>query len=450
MTDATAGVDRAYRVRLRPTEAQAHMFRRLLGARRFVWNWALARKERAWREEGINLTSVDLSREFTVMRAESETAWLSELPRAPFVQLMRDFDRAWRRYFAGRAKPPRRKRRGECQSFRVQIPPNRAIVDDQAGTLQLDRIGKVRFRVSEPIRGRPTSATIIRDGAGRWFASILASDVPVDAMAAAVAPIAGVCIGRDDAVTLSTGLTFAVPKRLDDKLARLRRYKRGYARQQAAALRAAGGKKANAVDSRRMQRRKQRIATLYERIADLRRDHHQQLTTAAVAAAQVVVLDHPLHHATARLGRSARRNGIPYSSPGEIRRQLEYKARWYGREVRLLLPGVDVDRACAGCGVVELHLPRPGAAWQCQGCGRSNEWAANAAANIERFGALVLPQMSTPGRGGIDARGEGSGAAGALAPVGQPASKKREPARSAASPRPSNRAPRKRAGSGGG
>lgn len=112
VTESTTTIERAYRVRLRLKPAQERQLLRLFGARRYVWNWALRRKDGAWRADGTKLNAVSLSREFTQLKAAPETAWLTELPRMPFDQTLRDFETAWRNFFAGRAKRPSRKKFG--------------------------------------------------------------------------------------------------------------------------------------------------------------------------------------------------------------------------------------------------------------------------------------------------------------------------------------------------
>ncbi|MDE2315271.1 MAG: helix-turn-helix domain-containing protein, partial [Xanthomonadaceae bacterium] len=109
MTDVPT-LDRAYRVRLSPKPAQARVLSRLFGARRWVWNWALREKDAAWRADGTKLSGIDLSRRYTALRQAPETAWLATLPREPFNQTLRNFDRAWRNFFGGRAKRPRRRK----------------------------------------------------------------------------------------------------------------------------------------------------------------------------------------------------------------------------------------------------------------------------------------------------------------------------------------------------
>ena len=111
-------LERAYRVRLRPKPAQERMLHRLIGAKRFVWNWALRRKEEVWRADGTRFNAIALSRELTALRHAATTAWLAELPREPLNQVLRDFDRAWQNFFADRAKRPRRKKRGTVDAVR--------------------------------------------------------------------------------------------------------------------------------------------------------------------------------------------------------------------------------------------------------------------------------------------------------------------------------------------
>ena len=118
MTGSASTIERAYRVRLRLKPAQQRQFLRLFGARRFMWNWALRRKDEAWRADGTKLNAVSLSRAFTQLKAAPETAWLAELPREPFNQTLRDFEKAWTNFFAGRAKRPRRKTFGTVRSAR--------------------------------------------------------------------------------------------------------------------------------------------------------------------------------------------------------------------------------------------------------------------------------------------------------------------------------------------
>ena len=343
MIECADTIERAYRVRLRLKPAQERQLLRLFGARRYVWNWALRRKDEAWRADGTKLNAVSLSREFTQLKQAPDTAWLGQLPRMPFDQTLRDFDAAWSNFFAGRAKRPRRKKFGTVRSARFTLDQRRELVDRDTGRVQLDGIGKVRFRVTEAMPGRLRSVTVSRDAAGRWFGSFTADGVPAPARTAASATI-GIDLGLKDTAVIHDGVAsrrVAAPKHLAAQQQRLRRYQRSYGRQRDAALRRQGLDSAKRIPkgtciavSNRMRRRKAQIGALHAKVGDLRRNHQHQLTAAAVGAAAVIAIEDLAVKAMARgLGRKAFRRSVGDAGLGEIRRQLAYKAQWRDRVI---------------------------------------------------------------------------------------------------------------------
>ena len=430
MTDSTTTLERAYRVRLRPTPAQARTLQRLLGAKRFVWNWALARKEAAWREEGVRLNGIALSREFTALRQAQDTAWLATLPREPFKQVLRDFDRAWANFFAGRAKRPRRKKRGSVAAVRFTLDQRRPLVDRERGRVQLDGVGKVRFRVTQPLEGRLRSVTVRRNAAGQWHATFTADGVQAPAAAPAALPAIGVDLGLKDTAALSTGTVVAAPKHLAAQLARLRRYQRRFARQRDAAARRQGldpakplPKGTRLASSARMKRTQAAIGRLHVRVADARRDHQHQLTAHVVRLANVIAIEDLAVKAMARgMGRRAFRRSVGDAGLGEIRRQLTYKAKWHGRTLAVVDRYYPSSKTCSGCGAIHAALQLGDRAWTCGACGAAHDRDHNAAINIEREGLRLLANnSSTPRSGGIDARGESASAAGSSPPAGHAA-----------------------------
>lgn len=425
------------------------MLSRLLGAKRFVWNWALRRKDDAWRADGTKLNGIALSREFTILRKAEGTDWLATLPREPFNQVLRDFDRGWANFFAGRAKRPRRKKRGAVSAVRFTLDQRRQQVDREGGTVQIDGIGKVRFRVTEPLLGRLRSVTVRRDAAGRWFATFTADGVPIPESVPATQAAVGIDLGLRDTAALSTGEVIPAPKHLTRKQAALRRYQRSYARQQDAAALRQGldptkplPKGTRIAASNRMKRRRRQIGQLHARVADARRDHQHQLTSRVVANAQVITIEDLSVKGMARgMGRRAFRRSVGDAGLGEIRRQLTYKSQWNARTLVTVDRFYPSSKTCGACGAINAELQLRDRTWSCSSCGVTHDRDLNAAKNIEREGLRLLAQKaSTPGSGGIDARGEGACATGKSSPAGQPTSPNRELAYRAAKPRsPDNR-----------
>jgi len=453
MTESTATMERAYRVRLRLKPAQERRLLRLFGARRFVWNWALRRKDEAWRVDGTKLRLQALSREFTQLKAVPETAWLTELPREPFNQTLRDFEKAWKNFFAGRAKRPRRKKFGTVMSARFTLDQRRAQVDREAGTVQIDGIGKVRFRVTESMSGRLRSVTVSCGAAGRWFGSFTADGVPARADMAADVEAIGIDLGLKDTAVIHDGSAvtkIVAPTHLAAQLRRLRRYQRSYVRQRDAALRRQGldpakrtPKGTRIAVSNRMRRRKAQIGTLHAKIGDLRRNHQHQLTARAVAGASVICIEDLNVKAMAHgMGRKAFRRSVGDAGLGEIRRQLAYKAARRHRVLRVVDRFYPSSKTCSACGVINAALTLSDCAWRCAACGTDHDRDANAAQNIRREGLRLLAEGTCPeGRRtrrsrGTEARGGDACAAGGTSPVGQPTSLNRELAYRTAMPRP--------------
>jgi putative transposase len=438
---ATATIERAYRVRLRPTPAQASTLRRIFGARRAVWNWAIREQAaaRARDEKRPGLTA--LSAAFTVRRTTGETAWLSQLPREPFNQTLRDLDQAWSRFFSGQNRRPTRKLFGSVNSARFTLDQRRVglvTVAGKKGRVQLDGIGKVVFRATEAMPGRLRSVTVSVDAAGRWFASFTADQVPAPAAVPAPRAAVGIDLGLKDTAVLSDGTRIAAAKSLAKKRKRLRRYQRSYNRGRDAQLRTMGldprktipkGTKIPA--SKRMQKRKAQIGRLHAEVADVRRDHQHQLTARAVGSATVICLEDLAVKGMGQALHRGFRRSVADAGLGEVKRQIVYKAAWQGRVVSVVHRFFPSSKICSACGAIHAGLSLRDRRWVCPSCGVNHDRDENAATNIEREGLRLLEQGTCP-EGPTrrsrerEARGAGACAAGRSSPAGQPTARKRE------------------------
>lgn len=435
-------INRAYRVRLRLTPEQVRMLNRLMGAKRYVWNWALERKETAWRENKTNLTGVDLSSEFTKLRHSPETVWLSDLPREPFNQLFRDFDIAWTNFFAGRAKRPRRKKYGCVDSVRFMLDQRKTQVDREKGTVKIYGIGRVKFRVTEEMQGRLRSVTVRTNAARQWYATFTADGVPAKESLTPAREIIGVDLGLRNTAALSNGQKMDAPKHLDKKLKSLKRYQRRMSRQMDAAARSIGldptkplpkGTKLP-VSSRRLKN-KQRIGKLHVRIADARKDHQHQVTSTVIKSAKIIAIEDLAVKSMGRsMGRGFRRS-VSDAGLGEIRRQLTYKAAWNKSPLVVINRWFPSSKLCSACDEVNQELKLKDSYWQCTACQTHHDRDHNAAVNIEREGLRLLEENSTPRSGGIDAQGEDTCAMIKAPIIGQPSSKNCERTYRVAKPR---------------
>jgi putative transposase len=100
-------------------------------------------------------------------------------------QALADVNTAYRNFFAslnGKRRGPKvgnprfRSRKDHRQAIRFTANARFKILP--GGKLRLPKIGDVLVRWSRPLPGEPSSVTVIRDSAGRYFASFVVQTAP--------------------------------------------------------------------------------------------------------------------------------------------------------------------------------------------------------------------------------------------------------------------------------
>jgi putative transposase len=160
---------KVYRFRMEPTPKQAHALHCMAGARRFIWNWGLARKREHYKATGRGLPYVTLNKELTDLKRQPDTEWLREVDSQSLQESLRDLDRAFVNFFEKRARYPRFKsKKRDKVRFRI---PQRVVLND--GKVYVPKIGWIRIRQSQPVEGKTKSATFRRDACGRWHVAMV-------------------------------------------------------------------------------------------------------------------------------------------------------------------------------------------------------------------------------------------------------------------------------------
>jgi putative transposase len=172
---------KVFRFRLKPSAVQRETLARMAGARRYVWNWALAQRQAYYCETGKSLPAAELSRRLTSLKEQPETAWLHEVDSQAMQQVLADLQRAYANFFAKRARFPRFKSRKRDQA-RFRIPQRVRVAD---GRVYVPKVGSVGIRQSQPVDGKTKSATFKRDATGNWDVTLVSEftmpDTPLSA-----------------------------------------------------------------------------------------------------------------------------------------------------------------------------------------------------------------------------------------------------------------------------
>lgn len=114
-------LQQTYRFRVEPTPEQAQALARFAGTRRWIWNWALARKRAYYAEHGKGIRFAQLCAELTALKDQPDTAWLKDIDSQLLQQALRDLEQAFTNFFEHRARYPRFVRRGKLDVKEVTL-----------------------------------------------------------------------------------------------------------------------------------------------------------------------------------------------------------------------------------------------------------------------------------------------------------------------------------------
>ncbi|MBB5079754.1 putative transposase [Nonomuraea endophytica] len=355
-------VKRAYTYRFYPTSGQADELVRTFGCVRLVYNKALEERTRAY-AEGRRVSYGESSAMLTGWKCSDALGFLSAVSSVPLQQALRHLQAAFANFFAKRAKYPVFKSRKKA---RAPAEYTRSAFRWREGRLTLAKMDAPLAIVwSRPLPegAEPSTVTVSRDAAGRWFVSILVENeiIPLPPVAASV----GVDVGIAALVTLSTGEKIANP-------GHGRRERRRLAGAQRALARKAKG-------SANRGKARLRVARVYARIADRRRDYLHKVTTRLVRENQAVAVEDLAVRNLVKNGKLA--NAISDASWRELRSMLEYKAQGYGRTLVVVDRWFPSSKLCSACGTRQEAMPLSVRAWECA-CGVVHDRDVNAAKNV--------------------------------------------------------------------
>jgi putative transposase len=357
-------VMRAYKYRFYPTPSQAAQLNRTFGCVRLVYNKALDARTRTYATEGRWVSYVETSAMLTKWKRDPEQAFLCEVSSVPLQQALRHLQAGFAAFFTKRARYPRFKSRHKSRASAEYTRSAFRFADGRLTLAKMTEPLAIVWSRSLPEGVQPSTVTVSRDRAGRWFVSLLIEDpgvVPLPPLDTAVGADAGIT----HLVALSTGEKVTNPRHEQADRHRLAKAQRALARKDKGS--ANGGKA------------RLRVARIHARIADRRRDLLHKLSTRIVRENQTVVIEDL--HVHDMLANHTLARAISDAAWSDLRSMLEYKTRWYGRDLRVVNRWYPSSKICSACGRHTNSMPLNVRIWQCR-CGIFHDRDINAARNI--------------------------------------------------------------------
>jgi len=357
-----------YQYRIYPTAQQRQDLAKLFGCCRVVWNDALALcKESEKLPSNRDLQKICI----TQAKKTEEREWLSDISNIPLQQSIADLGVAYKNFFESlngkrkgiKVRPPRFKKKDNRQTARFR----KGGFSIKGEKVYLAKIGDFEPIWSRKLPSEPSSVTVIKDCAGRYFLSFVVEVEPINTVAKNQS--IGIDLGVKTFATMSNGEKVQSPNysKIDRKI---RKLQRKLARQ--------------TKGSNRTNKTRNKIAKLHNKIADTRKDFLHKLSSRIIPAHQIVVLEDLNVSGMVKNRQLAR--AISLQGWREFRVLCEAKSQKLGRTFHVINRWEPTSQVCSDCGFRWGKLDLSIRSVLCLNCGTEQDRDENAAKNIEMVG----------------------------------------------------------------
>ncbi|MFS8783461.1 RNA-guided endonuclease InsQ/TnpB family protein [Synechococcus sp. R5-13] len=364
-------MEKAYSYRFYPTPDQETLLRKTLGCVRLVYNRALAARTQAWQERQERISYAQTSALLTEWKKQPQLQFLNEVSCVPLQQSLRHLQTAFDNFFARRASYPKFKKKRDGGSAEFTRSAFRW-KDGQVFLAKCSEPLNIRWSRQLPKGVEPSTVTVRLSPVGEWHVSLRFDD-PRDLTLAPAQQSVGLDVGVSSLVALSTGEKVANPKHWNQRYKQLRRAQKALSRKQKG--------------SKNRYKARLKVAKIHQKIANSRQDHLHKLTTRLIRENQTIVAETLAVKNLIRNSKLAK--AISDAGWGELLRQLEYKARWYGRTLIWVNRWFPSSKTCSGCGYTLARLPLKVREWECPRCQARHDRDINAARNLLAVGHTV-------------------------------------------------------------